>query len=364
LVRYVKASAWISGRRGPVHAELLINGDDAAIRVRSADLPSRVYTVSMPSEVLVLLADKHMEFLWKPLAEWAGPGLEAFRERKLAKLRAVADAGYTPYRARTASESTVRPKIRALLQLANFLAATGRFAEADQLLQQQLDGMKVKGSAGWSGIEWFSVAARIANNRWARGDNEGAIAQYAYMEGAMGNSPYAVNATVNRAAFLAMAGRYGEARPAIESAYARYLKDNRGDKIAGSERQFAWIRACALEGLGRHSEAQAQFRVVMDEREWSDPDFVIESNANVRVRGWTCMKQTEPIVAYLKDSARNDLFAAALMVLQPARRMKRDQELWTKVRADPELARVVSERMRALPAEYDAALNGWSDGVD
>jgi hypothetical protein len=365
LAQFVKASAWLPGRRGQVHAELIINRNDAAIRVRSPDTPRpRIYSIGMPAEVLILLADKRMEFLWAPLAEWAGPGLETFRERRLARLRAVANAGYTPYDARTASESTVRPKIRAQLQLANFLSAIGRDAESDQILQQQLNGMTLKKGASWSGIEWFSVAARMANNRWGRGDTEGAIAQYAYMEREMGKSPYAVNATVNRAAFLAMAERYGEALPAIDSAYARFLKDNRGDRIAGSERQFAWIRACALEGLGRHAEAQEQFKVVMDEREWRDPDFVTESNSNVRVRGWTCMKDAISLIAYLKDSAQNDLFGAALMVLQPARRMKRDQEFWAKVSANPELARIASQRMRVLPPEYNAALNGWGSASD
>jgi tetratricopeptide (TPR) repeat protein len=363
LARFVKASGWVPGPRGPVRAELILDGADAVIRVSSADAPRpRIYTISSPSEVLVLLADKHMEFLWKPLAEWAGPGLETFREQRLAKLRAAAALGNTPYNATTATESTVRPKYRAQLQLAAFLTAIGRSGESDQLLQSQLAEIKLKQNAGWSGIEWFSIAARIANNRWARGDNAGAIAEYAWMEQSMGDSPYAVNATVNRAAFLAMSGQYAAALPAIEAAYARYLKDNRGDRIAGSERQFAWIRACALDGLGRHSEAMEQFRVVMDDRQWRDPDFVIESNSNVRVRGWTCMKQTDALIAYLKDAAREDLFAGALMPLQPARKLNHDRELWAKVRADPELAKLVNERMRVLPAEYDAALNAWGTG--
>jgi tetratricopeptide (TPR) repeat protein len=302
-----------------------------------------------------------MEFLWRPLAEWAGPGLVPMRDRLIARLRTAAAVGDSQYRPATTVESTVRPQVRAVIQLASMLDQIGRADEAEQLLQQQLATIDPKKGGGWRGIEWFSVAAGIAKARWARGDDAGAIAQYEFIEQRLGNSPYAVNATISRSSLLAFTGRYSEALAAVDGAYARWMSDNREDKVPGSERQFAWIRACALEGLGRHDEAQTAFQPVLADREWRDPDFVIEPDNDLRFRGRLCMKQRDALVGMLSSNLRDDLFTSSLLALQPERRFPHDEAQWTALRTDPGLMKVASERMRVLPPDLIPALNGWRD---
>lgn len=362
--RYVKAASWVNGSRyGPAYVELMINGEDAAVRVRSAaKADPEIYILSSPSDVLSLLADKHMQFLWQPLESWAGPGLVPFRDRTIARLQVAAAAGNPKYSPSTTAESTVRSNTRALLQLAYFLAKVGREDEAEQLLRRRLATMKFKGGESWQGIEWFSVAAGIGRSRGWRNDYDGAAAQYQFMERAMGDSPYAVNATINRASLLALGGRYGEALSAIDAAFARYIADSRGAKVPGSERQFAWIRACALAGLGRHTEAEEAFRPLNVERERNTQGFVIEPDSDLQFRARMCMKQERAMIELLSGDLRDDLFTdSVLLTLQPGFQPRRDQALWAAVRSDPGLMTLARERLRELPPEMIPALNGWRD---
>ena len=146
--------------------------------------------------------------------------------------------------------------------------------------------------ARWNEIEWFTVASRIATARAARDDVEGALAEYALAETTLGNSQYAINARVNRAALLLRRNLYADALAVIDPAWRQWQASPAYDKVGGSERQFAWIRACALNGLGRHDEADQAFRPVLDARESKDRDFVIDSDRKLRCRDWSaCVKR-------------------------------------------------------------------------
>jgi hypothetical protein len=281
------------------------------------------------------------------------------RERTAAQLRAAAAAGNADLPPETTSESAVRPRIRALIQLADYLIDTGQPEDAERLLQDQLATMKVRTDGSSTAMEWFSVAAWIATARWARGDADGAVRQYEFIERTLGNSPYAANATISRASFLAQKGRYAEALNAIDPLWQRWQRETREYKIGGSERQFAWIRACALEGLARHAAAEAAFQPVTQARDTRDPYYVIEPDDALKLKGRVCMKQPDAVVALLADELQNALSPGALLLLQPAYRPQTDVDLWQRVRSDTTLAKLAGERMRILPTEMTPALNGW-----
>jgi hypothetical protein len=360
LAGYVKASSWVSTKKGPTFVELLIDPHSAALRLRTAtNQAPDLRILDSPTEVLKLLADKRMEFLWQPLSDWAGPTLEKMRDEQIARLRAAAARGEADLPPSTTGESTVRPKIRALLQLADFLIDVGQCDEAERMLQQQLATMKVRSDSSWNAIEWFSVAAWIASARLGRDDFAGAIAQYAFIEQSLGNSPFAQNATINRASLLARSGRYADALAAIEPLWVRWSREQPELKVGGSERQFAWIRACALEGLGRHAEAEAAFKPVAEATDTRDPHFVIDSDDSLRLKGRVCLKQTAAVGDLIATQLQDGLSPWALLLFQPAYRPTQNVELWEKIRSDPRLAKLASERMRVLPPELTPALNGW-----
>lgn len=362
LAKYIKAAGSVPSPAGPVLVDFLTDGDLAAIRVRRPDKPQpEILGIQSLDEALALLSDRRMEFLWEPLTAWTGPDLTAMRDRMIARLRAAAAEGSAGFRPRTTGESTVRPKIRAIVQLADYLRDCGREKEAEDLLGQQLATMRLKGD--WKDLEWFEVAALIASSRWSRGDDQGAIEQYEFIEKSMGDTPFALNATISRASLLVLSRRYEEALTAINSAWTRFAAYQKsggsGDEVPGSDRQFAWIRACALEGLGRHIEADADMKLLSGDREWHDPDFVIASDKNLRFKALQCMGKPEPMIEALKDQVANSPITGALLDFEPAYHRRRYQQFWDAVMSDPELSKMVAQRMRILPSEMSDALNHW-----
>lgn len=361
FARYVKAAVWVEGAEGKEFVELLVDGEEAALRTRvtGASTP-KFFNLTRPDDVLMLLADRRLEALWAPLTDWSGPSLELMRARMIRRFRSAALTARPDMPAGSTSESTVRPQVRAILQYASILDLTGHGAEAEDMLREHLAGMRPKLGGGWRGVEWQSVASAIAWSRKQRDDPKGAIAEYEAIERALGSSPFAVNATVNRAAALAMDGQYAPALATIEQAWARYLKDNRGDKVPGSERQFSWIRACALQGLGREAEARAAMPRLSDDREFSDEDFVVEPDNDLKIRNAMCMRDGSEVARLIARDFRRVGRSPALILLQPAYVPRGDSRaIIDAVRADSALAAAARERMRTLPSEMSAALNGW-----
>jgi hypothetical protein len=330
IAPYVKASGWVQSGDGPTFVELLLDDANAGLRLRSAKGTPRIRILE-PHRALELLADRRMAFLWAPLIEWAGPTLEKMRDRNIAHLRAAAASGTPERPPTTTSESVARPKIRTIVQLANFLTDVGQGAEAERILQDQLRTMKPRTEHSWSAFEWFSVASAISMSRLERGDSNGAIAQYELIERTLGTSPYTDNATISRASLLARSGRYADALSTIDPLFARWSSQNREYKVGGSERQFAWIRACALEGLGRHSEAEAAFRPVLDASETYDPHYFVESDEKLQLKGRVCMRRVDGVTTMMIDQLKNDIMTSALVALQPGYRPSHDVELWAKV---------------------------------
>lgn len=361
LAQYVKASAWVEAGKGRLYIEMLSDGENAAFRARSDASPvPELYRLSSPNDVLRFLADRRMSVFWQPLKSWAGPSLEVMRERITSQRRAAFERHRAEFATASTGQSTVGEPVKALLQLADFLIETGRAEEAEQLLRQQLAKMPFNLKGTQRGIEWQSVASEIGRARKARMDLDGAIAQFDYVERVMAGSPYALNVAVNRAAFLAEAGRYQQALPVIEQAWSDFDKTRDDDDVTGSDRQFAWVKACALHGLGRKVEAAALMATIEPDQSLSDPDFMIEPNNSIRFRAAMCMKDVPAIKAMLLANFNSGAVAPSLLIwMQPGRTGGRNQEIADAIRADPELQAVARDRMEILPPELTPALNGW-----
>ena len=178
----------------------------------------------------------------------------------------------------------------------------------------------------------------------------------------MKKGPFAVNATVSRAALLAEWGRYSEALYAIETAESVFDEQNKGDRIPGSDRQFAWIRACALQGLGRIAEAEKAFARALGDREWRDPDFVIQNDREVQLRARFCMRQADKVAEVLVRNLNGPGLSSAPILLQPGyTRMHVDHRFLDSVRADPGVAPKAMGWVRVLPEEMRDAINGWRE---
>jgi len=366
LARYVKAADWIATPDGAIYVELIVDGEAALVRYRQRDEKRPHLTLfSTPAEALAFLLSRDTAFLSVPLKAWAGPDLQILRDRLIAGRKIAFETKRPVGPVLTTAQSAVREPVRALLQYTGLLTQVGRSAEAEAILRQRLAEMQPKTDKSWSALEWLTIASALANVRRDQEDYAGSIAYYKAIEKSLASGPYAVNATVNRAALLAEVGQYAEALTVIEQASAAFARQNTdrrsvGDPVPGSDRHFAWIRACALNGLGRSQEAKTQLTVLAKDRTLQDKRFLIDPDNSLILRSSLCMKDYGALKSFLLSEIRTSPVSTAYVWMQPAYKPRGPAAgLIQKLRDDPEMQNAVRGKMVVLPAELTGALNGW-----
>lgn len=365
LAPFIKASAAVDGLDGWT-ADFLASDEAAGIRLRGGG-PTKIYPLSNPDEALMFLADRRVEGLWPAILDWAGAGLERLRDRNIAAAEAAASAGdYVSPESTTTS--AVRPHTRAQIIAANRLADAGRFAEAIAKLEAERGARPDR--SGWGRDEWSVLTIRLAAFQWRLNGLEAALKTLDAGKAALGKGDgYGLNIDVTRAAFLVEQGRFADALAAIVPAHAEFLKfsgsrgGKNGDKVAGSDRQFAWIRACALHGLGRIEEADKVAASFLITNEPRDTHFIISPNAAIRYRYARCIRDVPAAAQNLVRGLESTLVGGeAFRVLQPGYLDPDvDDDFLAKLRADPDINRALAGRLRALPADLMPALNHWRD---
>ncbi|WP_066650980.1 MULTISPECIES: tetratricopeptide repeat protein [Sphingomonas] len=346
-------------------AELVVVPDRAAIRFH--DLRGDHYVaIDAVEPVLAMLADRRMMPLWPALIKWAGAGVETLRDDQIGVARrAFADAGpLNSLSPLSTAESSARPKGRALLRLATRLEAAGRRDEAIALLKANRPAKP--GTTDSELFEWVAFAIRLSGIYREADDYGRAIAALDEATAAMGNERfYSVNLMINRAALLAESGRYGEALTAIDAARAAFGQSaapgSSGDRVPGAGREFSWVRACALHGLGRIAEASAEAAEMLADTNPTDYQFVIKSTLTIAVRYALCVDDRRLAARVLaSEAASRPAGGLAFELLQPARfRRAREARFFAAVRDEPALAELLRDRFRALPVEFTPALNRW-----
>lgn len=255
--------------------------------------------------------------------------------------------------------------VRALLQLTNYLMMAGRYPEAEQLLRENLAKMPLKGGLSLQDLEWEIVALEIAKARRAQGDVPGAISEVALIEATLRDSPYAVNATIERAALLVKSGNYAEGLAALDDAAAKLnlLRDpkSKTSVVPSANRGLAWIRACALKGVGRSSEAAQALKPLFETAETDTAKFSDKHPDRLQTEAEVCMSDVSALKKQIADGLRSEVILTDALLFQPAYRPKQDKAIWGAVRSDPELQQLAAERTRVLPPEMTEALN-WNEG--
>jgi len=345
----------------------LIQGS-AVLLVSDADgkLPGTTFFyINSPDDALRFLADPRYSFLWKALTDWAGEDLGKLRDRYLLMNRKAMEED-APGSARNTAESSTRPSTRAVLQYASALADTGNIDAARKLLLSQLPGMNLASNDGRS--DWVLVRIRLAQLLARSGRQTEALETLAATPKEVRASGYALNMDVNRAAILAETGHYAEALQAIDAGQGSFKaykrpKGERGARVSGSERQFAWIRACALHGLGREQEAQELIKSIDQSRPRPDV-FVVQPNVLVLTRAYACMgDHMRYSDALLAEFANRQPIIGSTIIVQPAYVGSGSKAAFVKeLHDDPRIKALAPKQVRILPPELGPALNHWQRG--
>ena len=339
--------------------EFLVDGPLAALRISGGpNGGAGIYPLTSPAEILLVLADQKLRFLWPAVTEYAGPSLERLKRGLLASSKMGYERREPIFFASATGESVLRPPARAISQYSRALERTGDLSGAVELLRKEALALNLK--KGWGRTEYSVLWTQLAGVLHNSGQSDAALAEIATGLKTLGSSQYADNLAITRAAVLTESGRYAEGLRAVDQVWERYR--NRGsERVAGSERQFAWIRACALNGLGRTAEAEAAFPNLDALPDPVDQDWVVPTNTSIQSRALQCKGDVEGLVRLTVAQLQSGrLLPPILLYLQDGYQVQKDvRRVWLKVRSDPRVIAAAKGRVRQLPPEYTPALNGW-----
>ncbi|MEG3170284.1 hypothetical protein U1737_19020 [Sphingomonas sp. LB3N6] len=340
-----------------------VSATTATLTIRSAGSPQAI-EIKRLDDTLALLADKRLAAIWPQVTEWAGMGLEKLRDSAIGAAQVLFAKGRTKD-ADTSLGSVVGPKLRGTFLLADALLNAGRIDEATRLMENARGTAPKKGMRG--PIEWAATSTWLAKAQHVQGHVDAAIGIIEASIPPMGNDRTKVNLEVNRAAMLLEVGRAAEALSAIEAAQDSFAAPG-GDgpfttnaRVRGSDRQFAWIKSCALSKLGRTAEAAAAAMPLHAAVEPQENRFVIDPTITLRTTLARCTGNVADAAQAYADALAGEPFGGdALLELQPALvQPSFDPAFMAKVRQHPVLVPLLADRMQRLTGDLVLALNGW-----
>lgn len=322
--------AWASAHALDAISTLVAAGDrDGAVRM----LPQ----ILVPRMGLALLIDRRYADIWPDVEAWAGGDLAAQRDAYVTATRAA---------------YTVDPTLERLRAHVAALEAAGRDDEAIVLLKRAIDDR-----AGWDSdrYEIIMVAVRLAALYQHAGRSQEALKLLSDMRAAVpiAEFPMAANLLPNLVRLMIDSDRHADAlaiidgkRPSDEEAAPFYVA----------------LRACALDGLGRTSDAAR-------ERERVASAYSANEQAQMIVA--TCGSR-EDRRSFALQQFRSELSRSEALIEWQANRTRSGATaevgdpatLYRALNDDPAIGAEAARLGRVLPPSYAAALNGWGERAD
>jgi tetratricopeptide (TPR) repeat protein len=307
---------------------------------------------------LTILADPRFETLWPGLLEWAGDDFSNARAIESRKLP-LATVSRNLDLMQRGKNADIFQKSRNLIRL-------GYYDQAMALVDKELirypgNKPKLSYNAQW---DWYSLVLLRANILGKKGRLDEAISILkSFLNEPLVLDEIKLNIEVNYAARLAETGEFSDALDVITSAEDKF--SNQQDtriKVAGSDREFYWIRACALNGLGKTAQAQKIADEISDAN--LQPVSVYSSLTpldSINVRLALCMNDADRLAQIiLKIQEKSPYSTSALILLQPNFSFSDygRKETLVKLRTDPRMQALLL-KIRPLPDKLVPAMNQW-----
>ena len=311
--------------------------------------------VQSTDQALGLLAFKPFAPLWPQAEARWGVGLSILRDEIVANDGRVGDPRY----GRMMDEANRRAFARAPM-----LMSVGRTVDAFREIDALQKALSERRNARRERLA-FDRAMVMTRRAGMLADlgrrDEAADSLAAYLPAMGKEDPYRANIVVNLAAYLAETGRHAEALALIEPAYADFRASQpagQAYRISGSDREFAWIHACALAGLGREADAARYVSMIRtaDQQPWDRYVPSPKRTSAIALRMYRCMDDEAGWFGVF-DERELTLPLGEWIRLQPAyARADGMRQGWT-VPAD--IRARYDALYRTLPPAYDPALNQW-----
>jgi hypothetical protein len=350
---------------GSGEAEFHVAGDMALLTLRNADGSVAVLRpISETDDALAVLADDRLRFAWPALLTWAGPDLGILRDKSLVRARTAFEAGLLGGMPKGQSEQwSGTVQVGAKLQYARSLRQNGHVQDAAAMLRTEIARLP-HGDLG--AYERQVLTVRLATIMFDSGDTAGAIGLVEQMIGDPTTGPdQMINLEVNLAQYQVRSGAFEQALVTINKVWAEFSHSDPQDpefsKLPDSEAHFAWIKACALHGLGKRDDAD-QLMSLISASSASTAEVPVTSQA--RINGFKCMHDAGALAKELAIQLRSAPPASDLFVqLQPnSPDYKPDRDVTAAALLVPVLSREVADRVNVLSGTLARAVSEWRDG--
>ena len=307
-------------------------------------------------EALAFMALRDAEALW--------PQAEAKWGNDMAQLRTDLRALAMKTKEETEIGRLMDGKTDVIRARAFALAGIGYFEEALGLLDEELARLSTERMMRRRGRDFervmtgVGVASVMAQYR---GDAAGAASLKAFLDRVPSENGYLVNVEINLAAHLVESGQYREALELLEPAYAKFRTIQGNTKsyvIGGSDREFAWILACAHHGL--NNPKASQYMGIVNSAEELPQDQYLETtkrSSMIKLRMAACMNDQDTYFDLMFSTAFGSMSGIWAAVQSP----RKSDEFFLRKDWDvsPGVTAKYLERYRILPDTYTAALNRW-----
>lgn len=324
------------------------------------------YKVAASREIVSL--DEALTFVALRDAEALWPQAEAKWGYDMARLRADLRALATTTKEKTEIGRLMSGKTDVIRARAFALARIGYHEEALGLLDVELTRLSTGRLVRRKGLDFERVMTGIGTASVMaqyRGDAAGAASLKAFLDRVPSDNRFLVNTEINLAAHLVESGQYREALELLEPAYAEFRAlqgDTKSYKIGGSDREFAWILACAHHGL-QSGEASPYIRIVNSAEEVPQDQYLdtTKRSSMIKLRMAACMNDQDTYFDLMFSPAFGTMSGIWGAVQSP--RKSSDFFLSEDWDLHPAVKEKYLARYRILPDSYADALNAWhADG--
>ncbi|WP_309752175.1 hypothetical protein [Novosphingobium sp.] len=334
---------------------LMLRAEDVSTGRRYPDM------VAEYDNVFGMLASTKAAPLWPRLLAFVGEDGEGWRRALRKRADDLLTTGVPRPREGSPLENFVGGSVLITLQAAELYWQAGDAALAIKLLKDKRLELESLGALTNPNLQfsWISLLLRQAKLEINSGDLEGGLYLYRLIAGQKQlDGGFRANGLVNHAAVLAEYDRPREAIVMLDA--AEKAAGPRGGWVPGSERQFAWIRACALNQLGDAKGAKKAMAVITK----ASPTLRrasggIASTESIELRMAYCMNDDAAIAAML-HSDDSYLYEPAWFAMQDGAISLQPGKDAVRLRARQRLiGSTTVPAVRQLPAALHPALNFW-----
>ena len=326
----------------------------ACIDSRKIGVPHAIDSISL---ALTVLAYKPFAPFWPEAEARWGADLAVLRQDLHERAQQATASGLRSGLTVRDATATARTRAATLTQLGYFDEAQAVYsAQRDELLRARAAGEPVD-------FDLVSLTlSQAASVRLMAGSAAAADFLARFASTVPVRPGDAINVSINRAAYLAEAGRHAEALALLAPAYEAFREDTPDGsyKISGSDREFAWIFACVHWHMGEARASRRYESIVTsaDERPRDRGLRMTKTTTDIKQRMYRCMNKPAGYFAAWRGTEEAILSSAWLEFQQRGERPQTGVPRgWGALPEAQELAK----DYRELPEQYLPALTLWRD---